>query len=141
MMTDNEDDIPQELRDPEFLVSGLPSDLILDMLHALTHAVELNLDKVLKPSSGQLTPHQEEVLECFKASVAAHRDRCRKQCISEEMYDQLGLEGPRRNGVNALLASIHMNMQRAQAGAYAQQEEQEAMAEKHFQNLKPEDLN
>lgn len=127
--------------DPMFMVSGLPEDLVRDMLHALTHAVELNLDKVLKPKPGQLTPHLEHALECFRVVVQDHRDRCKAQVVSDEMYEALGLEGEARNGLNALAASIQQNIIHARLAAQADLEAKEAMAEKHFQNLKPEDLN
>lgn len=73
----------------------LPPDLFLDLLHVLTHAVELDFDRLRLPEH-KMTARQKESLKCLKGSVADHRRRCRDMGVTEADYDEEGLQGEDR---------------------------------------------
>lgn len=80
---------------PEGLLAGIPIDLFFDCLRLISHASQLGLDRILKPSE-RLTPEQVEALKVVVSSIKSHRQRCSEAPLSSSVYDDLGLQGKDR---------------------------------------------
>lgn len=93
----------------------LPPDLFFDLLHGLTHALELDLDRLSLPE-GKLTKGQKHALECFRNCVKSHRERCAEleKNLSAQDYEEAGLtEEAERTGHEFIASRYTSGMQEA----------------------------